>query len=275
VSFSVLLSVYVKEVSGQFNEALLSIWDQQILKPGQIVVVKDGPLTSELDAQIRHWQDKLGSILTVVPLPENLGLGAALKAGLSACKYEIVARMDGDDLASPDRFKKQYQFLTEHSDIDILGTWVREMSYKGVLLGVRKNPEFHDQIISCLWSCPLIHPSVMLRRSRIMDVGSYSPAYRRRQDYELWFRCAKAGLRFHNLPEPLLFYRFGKHTHKKQTLGAAWQQGVVGYRGSADLKLPRHKRLACFVPFFRTLLPGPVQHIVYRALRPLDPRSKD
>src|SRR5690554_5323449 len=97
--FSVLLSVYKKEVPVFLNQSLTSIYDDQKLKPDQIVLVKDGPLTRELDNVVIAWQEKLGEVLTIVALERNMGLGAALNEGLKHCKYELVARMDTDDVA--------------------------------------------------------------------------------------------------------------------------------------------------------------------------------
>lgn len=274
MKFSVLMSVYKSECPSHFNESLISIWDSQTLKPSEIVLVKDGLLSQELDSVVTAWKKKLRIIIKLLEFKENKGLGAALKFGLDNCSFDLVARMDSDDLASPFRFEKQVNFMAEHPEIDILGSYVREMSYSGSILDIRRNPIYHDEILSCLWSCPLIHPSVMLRRSRIIEAGNYEPSCRRRQDYELWFRCAEKGLKFHNLPESLLYYRFGKYTHKKQTPRLAWEQGVIGYRGSSRLGLPLHKRFACFVPFIRSFLPSSVQHLVYKVLSPLDPRRK-
>lgn len=274
MSFSVLVSIYWEEPVEIFDQALKSIWDQQSFKPCQIVLVQDGPLTANQIEKIQQWKSKLGQVLKVVSIPYNAGLGAALRVGLEACTCDIVARMDADDLAVPDRFEKQYEFLRQYRNIDILGSWVWEMTYSGTRLGVRRNPLSHDEILSGLWSCPVIHPSVMMRRSQVLKAGNYNAEYRRRQDYELWFRCAEAGLKFHNLPEPLLYYRFGKHTHKKQTPSLAWRQGVVGFRGSSRLGFPLYKRFACFLPFLRSLLPSSAQHLVYKILSPIDPRRR-
>ena len=126
MSFTVLMSVYAKEQPDYFNQAFLSIWDQQTLKPDQIVLVKDGPLTAELDAEIQRWQETLGEVLTVVELPENVGLGAALNEGLKACKHELVARMDTDDVSLPSRFEKQVAFMQANSDIAASSAQIEE-----------------------------------------------------------------------------------------------------------------------------------------------------
>lgn len=274
MSFSVLISLYKNESVSHLEEALTSIWDSQLVKPAEIVLVKDGPIGCELETVVRHWQLKLGNTLRIVALPENKGLGAALNFGLKDCKFDIVARMDTDDVALPDRFEKQLGFLSVHPDIDILGSFVKEMSYLGDVRATRSAPVDHDDIFACLWASPMVHPSIMMRRSKVLEAGNYNPECRRRQDYELWFRCAENGLKFHNLPEPLLYYRFGQHTHKKQPPKLAWEQAMIGYRGASRLGLPLVQRLACFLPFVRSLLPSGLQHVLYRVLSPLDPRRR-
>lgn len=274
MSFSVLISLYKNESIAHLEDALTSVWDSQSVKPGEIVLVKDGPIGCELETVVRNWQLKLGNTLRIVELPENKGLGAALNVGLKDCKFDIVARMDTDDIALPDRFEKQMGFLSEHPGVDILGSFVKEMSYLGDVKETRSAPVNHDEIIACLWASPMVHPSIMMRRSKVLEAGNYNPGCRRRQDYELWFRCAEKELKFHNFPEPLLFYRFGQHTHKKQTPKLAWEQALIGYRGASRLGLPVVQRLACFLPFVRSLLPSGLQHALYRLLSPLDPRRR-
>jgi glycosyltransferase involved in cell wall biosynthesis len=94
--FSVLLSVYYKENPLYFRISLDSIFNQTVL-PTEIVLVKDGPLTSELDTVIEEYKLKY-PILKILPLIKNVGLGKALNEGLKYCSYELVARMDTDDI---------------------------------------------------------------------------------------------------------------------------------------------------------------------------------
>lgn len=274
MKFSVVTSIYKNENPEYFDLALESIWDKQLVKPSQIVVVQDGNITANLLDVLDRWQGKLNGLLNIIYFPENRGLGAALNVGLRQCKYDIVARMDTDDIATPSRFSSQLSYLLENPDIDILGSSVKEMSYEGVVTGVRHVPECHEAIVSCLWASPMIHPSVMFRRSKVLAAGNYDEQYRRRQDYELWFRCVENGLKFHNLREPLLHYRFGENTHKKQTPRLAWEQARIGLKGSRRIGLPVRCQLSCFIPFVRSILPLGVQHYLYRALTPFDPRKK-
>ena len=126
MDFSVLMSVYYKENPEFLKRAFESIWDLQTLKPSQIVLVEDGPLSDGLYAEIKRQKELLKDKLTVVSLEKNVGLGVALAEGLKACKYDIVARMDGDDVADQDRFLTQIDFLKTNPDISIVGSYISE-----------------------------------------------------------------------------------------------------------------------------------------------------
>jgi len=273
MTFSVLIAVYVKDSPTYFDRAMQSIWSEQNHKPDQIVLVMDGEVTVELNKIITIWKDKLGDILVVVALPQNIGLGGALNNGLKYCEHEFVARMDADDVCLPDRFLKQIAFFEKNPLLDIVGSFAVEIDEQGNK-GVRRSmPVNHDDIVNSLWACPIIHPSVMFKRDKVIQAGGYNTALRRRQDYELWFRCAAEGLKFHNIPAPLLLYRFTEETHTKQSVKLAFEQAVIGFQGASLLSMPIWKRVACFVPFVRSLLPSRFQHFMYFALRHFDPRK--
>lgn len=273
MSFSILMSVYHRDSSEYLDQALKSIWDEQTLRPSQIVIVKDGGLNAGLAFTIEQWKSRLNDVLTIVDLENNVGLGAALNEGLKYCQCELVARMDADDVCAVDRMEKQISFMDANPDIDILGGYATEIDFLGRKGGTRKMPLSHSGIVDALWLCPLIHPTVMFRRDEIVSLGGYDSRLRRRQDYELWFRCAKAGLRFSNLPEVLLYYRFDSLSHNKQPAKLALLQGKIGFKGATELGLPIWKRLACFIPFLRSLLPRSIQHSLYRVMRRFDPRQ--
>lgn len=273
MALSVLISIYVKENPCYFDRAMRSIWDDQIRKPDQIVLVMDGRVTAELNGVIDAWKSILGDTLTVVVLPQNIGLGGALNAGLSCCDHKLVARMDADDVCLPERFSKQEAIFEKNPWLDIVGCFAVEIDSEGSRGALRSMPVNHDEIVSNLWASPIIHPSVMFKRDKIKQLGAYSTVLRRRQDYELWFRCAEQGLKFYNLPVPLLLYRFTQNTHTKQSVKLAFDQAIMGFRGASLLNMPIWKRVACFVPFLRSLLPSRLQHLMYLGLRRFDPRK--
>ena len=210
MNFSVLLSVYVKENPRYLNEALCSIWDSQTRKPEQIVLVKDGPLTEELENCINNWKQKLGDILSIVELPENVGLGAALNSGLQQCRYELVARMDSDDVSLPNRFEKQVAFMEDNPDIAassaVLEEWDETLSK---CIGVRTLPLEPEKIIKfAKYRNPLNHPLAIFYKSIVLSVGGY-PVYKTSQDYALWSLLLIRGYKLANLPDTLHKHRGG------------------------------------------------------------------
>lgn len=207
--FSVLMSIYYRENPEYLDQALTSIWDDQTLKPNEIVLVKDGPLTKELDEVVNKWYLRLAQSLKIVPLAENCGLGVALNEGLAVCSYDIVARMDADDISISDRFFLQLSEFEE--GVDLVGGYISEFE---------ESPEFQDRMRKVPISCsdigdyiryrnPFNHPSVIYRKSAVQEAGGYKdmPNF---EDYYLWARMFinnKSGMK--NIPNVLVKMRAG------------------------------------------------------------------
>lgn len=209
MKFSVLLSLYYKESRDFFSSAMLSIWNKQYVKPSQIVLVKDGPLTPELDKEIERWKLELGDVLTVVPLESNVGLAAALNQGLHHCQYDLVARMDTDDIAMPERFKLQIDFMNAHPDVSVSSGSIEEWNFDFSLkISQRVLPLCQDDIVRfAKIRSPISHPACIFRKSVILSVGGYANIYP--EDHLLWVRVLQAGYQLANIPNVLLRMRTG------------------------------------------------------------------
>lgn len=207
--FSVLLSIYSKEKSEYFERAMQSIWDEQTIKPDEIVLVQDGVLNDCLDASIDKWQNKLGMRFKTITIEKRAGLGDALNIGLQDCRNELVARMDTDDIAMPLRFEKLLKMF-KHNQIDICSSWISEFDQdENKTLNYRKVPESHTKIVQySKLRNPINHPSVMFKKSSVLDAGGYQhmPGF---EDYYLWARMIKKGAHFANIPEALVKMRAG------------------------------------------------------------------
>lgn len=271
MTISVLLSVYGKESASYLELCLQSFLAQQ-RQADEVVLVEDGPISAQLEDVIAMFETLLP--LKRVKLGKNSGLAIALNAGLAECSCEYVARMDTDDILLPERFIEQLAFMQQNPEVDLVGSYALEIDETGKWGETRKMPTAHDAIVDSLWSNPFIHPAVMFKREKLLQIGGYDASLRRRQDYELWFRCAKNGFKFANIPKALILYRFVVGTHKKQTVVLAWEQAMIGFKGASLLGMPLWKRLACFVPFLRSLLPAKLQHWLYVALKRFDPRHR-
>jgi len=210
MKFSVLMSIYAKEEPACFDRCMHSIWDEQTKKPDEIILVQDGELTEALSATISYWQNRIGNDFIVVALEKNQGLGKALNQGLKACRYELVARMDTDDIALPQRFEKQLDIFIKNKDIDICSSWVSEFNDdENKIVSYRKVPENHDEIEKfAKRRNPMNHPAVMYKKSVVEKAGGYQhmPWF---EDYYLWIRMLQSGAKFYNIQTALLKMRIG------------------------------------------------------------------
>lgn len=204
IPFSVILPVYKNDSPVFFGEAMQSLY-AQTLRADEVVLIQDGPLTPDLEAVVQHWQIKMPE-LHVLALPKNVGLSAALNAGIKAAKHEWLARMDSDDLCRENRFEKQLAYIQEHPEISILGGWIAEFNeVPGDKDSVRKLPETHSEIYKyAKWRCPFNHMTVLYKKSAITKLGCYKTFDGTNtagfgEDYELWARFLVQGYKAANL----------------------------------------------------------------------------
>ncbi|EJN06346.1 glycosyltransferase [Phyllobacterium sp. YR531] len=274
MKFSVLMAVYGGEKPEYLSKSLTSIWDEQSLQPDEIVLVRDGPLSESLEEIITHWKIKLASQIKIIAFPINLGLAVALNQGLLKCSNEIIARMDSDDISAPSRFKEQIEFLVTHEEVDILGSFARNIDEYGTKKDIRQVPEQHQDVLSNIWACPLIHPSIMFRKSAIIRVGSYKTTVSSRQeDYELWIRSARYGLIFHNLPTELLYYRIDEAV-RKNTAWVGLNRLRIGWHAVTQFNPRLRSYLAISYPLLRSLLPAPMKNRLHLFAQRYDPRKQ-
>ena len=210
MKFSVLISVYHKENAQYLAEALESITERQTLLPDEIVLVKDGALTPAIDEVISNYTEKYPQIFKIVALPENLGLGKALNEGLKYASNEWIFRMDSDDIAFPERFEQQSQFIAQNPSVVLFSSHIAEFSDSVEhILSYRKVP-IGDKHIKryALKRSPFNHMTVAFKKSVIQAVGGYRH-HLYLEDYNLWLRVIAAGYEVGNLDSVLLYARAG------------------------------------------------------------------
>lgn len=216
MDYSVLMSVYHKEKPAFLKQSMESIYNQT-MPTNNFVLVCDGPLNTELDSVINNMQKLFGEKLHVVRLAKNGGLGMALNEGMKHCKNGLIARMDSDDIAYPNRCEKQIQVFVQQSNISICSGIVEEFTDNLDIVDARRiPPETNAEILEfAKMRNPFNHPCVMYKKAAVEAVGSYRDFYLL-EDYYLWLRMLMAGYQGYNLQEPLLHMRAGSDLYRRR-----------------------------------------------------------
>lgn len=214
--YSVLMSVYYKEEPGYLKESIDSMLSQTLL-PEQIVIVKDGRLTENLDTVIQSYWVSNPDLFTIIPLKENIGLGKALDKGLRYCRNELVARMDTDDISLPERCERQIERFLEDPNLSIVGTMIDEFyDNPNNIVSSRKVPTGHEDIVKFMRKrSPFNHPAVMFKKSEVVRCGGYG-VFRRKQDLDLFSRMINNGCKAANINESLVLFRSNESNFKRR-----------------------------------------------------------
>ena len=264
--YSVLMSLYIKE-NPQYLTAAIDSMINQTIKPDEIVIVEDGPLTDELYAVLDEYEKKYEGLFKRVVNEKNLGLGLALNRGLEECRNELVARMDTDDISKPDRCEKQLAVFLQSPEISIAGAFVDEFyDNPDRVVSTRVVPTEHKEIYEFAKKRSAFnHPVVMYRKSKVLENGGYSDL-KRNQDVDLFGRMLFDGCIAQNIEEALLLFRSNDNLAKRrkswentksyiETIKKFWK---MGYSSFGDYLLVACAQTAVF------LMPSKLQHWVYK-----------
>lgn len=247
--FSVLISIYKKENPQWLCEALDSVISQTV-QPTEIVMVKDGPLTPELESVLNEYDKKYPKFNFVVN-ETNLGLGLALQKGVLACNNEIIARMDTDDIIPPYRFEKQLAKIEE--GYDVVSCWSQLfIGERSNIIAVKTRPENHEDIVKLAHRrSPVCHAAAFMRKSAILRAGNYQHR-QYYEDYNLWVRMIQSGAKFYNVQEVLYdvrtteeqLRRRGGWTYLKNELKYLREFYDLGFYSWKDLMINSNIRIA-------------------------------
>lgn len=213
---AVLMSV--RNGTSHLSSAIESILSQSVLD-FHFIVVDDGS-TDDSYRLCADYAIRDPRIRLYRRTPQ--GLTASLNFGLQQTEAEFIARMDADDVSHPARLASQIRYLNDHPKVAAAGTFVQVIDATGSAVSQWEMANTHD---SMLWRLALgnviAHPSVIFRRSAVLEIGGYDPSIKRAQDYDLWTRLVMGGWKLGNVPEVLLYYR--KHPEQISTTQASDQ----------------------------------------------------
>lgn len=214
--FSVAMSVYKNDNPIFFDRALQSITENQIVMPTEIVIIVDGPVDEKINAVIEKYSEKYGN-LNVIRLDKNAGLGNALKLAIENAKYELIARMDSDDVSAPDRFEQQLSFFENNVDVDVVGGNITEfIGEESNIVSTRAVPLKNEEIRKYMKTrCAMNHVTVMYKKSSVQAAGGYLDWFCN-EDYYLWIRMWLDGAVFANIGSNLVNVRVGEEMYQRR-----------------------------------------------------------
>lgn len=209
------MAVYHKDNPEHFAVALDSML-YQTYPADEIVIVKDGPITKALQEVIDERSSRDISFHELA-LETNRGHGEARRVGVEACRNELIAVMDADDISVPTRCEQQVTYMEKNCETDVLGGQIEEfIGNPNDVVGKRLVPLTDKEIKTYLRvRCPMNQVTVMFRKSSVVRVGNYQDWYSN-EDYYLWIRQVLAGGRFANLPSTLVFVRVGQGMYHRR-----------------------------------------------------------
>ncbi len=241
MSIAVLMSTYREESPEHLRQSLDSL-AAQTLQPDEVIVVKDGLLTRELEDVLAHYARKLP--LLVIPLAKNAGLGTALAEGLRHCCSEFVARMDTDDVCPPTRLEVQVNFMAQHPECSVLSASAAEFASDYLRpYAIRSGPDIVKRGPYARFRNPIGHHSaVLFRRADVLASGGYQtcPFF---EDYDLWARMMMLGYRLYNMPDVLVFVRAGTEMLRRR-------RGMTYIRHEFNFLRKMHKIGFLSTPYF-------------------------
>lgn len=212
--FSVAMCVYAGDKREWFKRAVDSVISQT-LRPSEVVVVVDGPVSVEIDDILIELEND--ALFKVVRLLKNEGHGKARKISLENCSNEFVAIMDSDDISLPDRFENQISIFRTNAQVDIVGGNITEfVGEENNIIAERVVPQDDEAIKKYMKKrCPMNQMTVMFKKSVYEHVGGYIDWYQD-EDYYLWLRMMLDGATFANTGTILVNVRVGADMYKRR-----------------------------------------------------------
>lgn len=269
MKFSVVLSLYHKEKPDFLEESLISIIENT-KHPTEIIIIKDGPLTSELNNVIKKWISNYPYIIKSVSLSTNQGLGNALNEGLKHCSNEWIFRMDTDDICLPDRFEKQISYIQGNPHISLVGGNTEEFSEDMMISNGQRNvaSEHNDIVKLSKKRNPFNHMTVAFKKSAVLAVGGYQH-HLYMEDYNLWLRMIAAGYKTHNLQDILVNVRAGSSMVSRRRgltyIKSEFQLAKLKIKSKIDS--PLSATIIFFMRSIPRILPTSLLNVIYKKLR--------
>lgn len=238
------MSPKVTVVMSVYNEAeYISTAIESILKQTfedfEFQIIDDGS-TDRTPEIIKHYAEQDDRIKYLVN-DINKGLPASLNKGIERASGKYIARMDADDVSLPNRFEKQVRYLDSKPDAHVVGSYTYLIGLDGEFIGEQSYPRGGRSVDRLKQQGPgVVHPSVMMKKASLHQVGGYREPFTYAQDLDLWIRMAdEFGSSFLQIiPEPLLKYRVTPGQYDRHLVTEIYESYVGEFIGR-ERKLQR------------------------------------
>lgn len=186
------------------NESINSILSQTF-RNFEFIIINDGS-TDKSEEIILSYQKNDNRIILLIQ--KNQGIAKSLNRGIEESRGQYIARMDADDISHPKRFELQLNYFESNQNVDIVGCQVYVISPTGLKLHSNNMLPTEDYQIKwhLIFSTPLIHPALMIRKNVYSKIGNYNNNLTVAQDIDLWHRISP-NIKFHNISHRLLSLR--------------------------------------------------------------------
>lgn len=262
IKFSVLMSIYYKEKVHHIEECMNSLLNQTY-PPSEIVIIKDGELTKELNEKLNFYKKQYPSLIKIYGYKENRGLWYALRYGVNRCIYDLIARMDIDDIARLDRFEKQIEVAKKYNlENFLIGSNVYEFN-EDELVSKRIMPEKNEEIIKYSKKRnPFCHPSILTTKKAILNANNYDN-YLYCEDYDLFIKMIKNEVETYNIQEELVYMRVNDEFYYRRG-GLSYLKHILRFKNS----MYKRKYINLF-EYLITIIPSIIVCLLPNKLRAL------
>lgn len=265
---AIIMSIYRNDNLDNVSHAVESVL-RQSFNSFEFYIQFDGPIKAEVEDYLSSLNDDR---VHIYKRSENKGLAQSLNDLLSIVlplKYEFIARMDADDICSPDRFEKQLEYFGKHPSIECLGTWAIEIDSQGNEFFRKQMPESHDDCLNLFRKrdC-MIHPTVMFRRSFFEKAGLYATDTYFGEDTMMWAQGFATGCIFGNVPEYLYYFRLDDAFFERRR-GWKHAKGIFQLRKRVNRMLGFGWKEDFYALAYATvkMMPKPILNLIYKIAR--------
>jgi len=229
---SVIMGVYNGDA--YLEKAIVSIQEQSF--ENWEFVICDDCSTDKTPSILKSFSDR-DSRIKIITNDRNEGLGESLNRCIDLAKGFYIARQDADDFSCKERFERQLAYIKKN-DVDVIGTGTYLIDNDDNSWGISPPSESCSNLNHWLWGTQIIHPTVLMKKSLFYDIGKYDPRAIRVEDYDLWLRMFKSGVRFKNMIEILYYYRRTINDYSRKKASDRVKEFKYRYRNYKQFNFP-------------------------------------